>query len=102
MYNMLSVVHTENSYGLTFVPAARLATDFERQVLNARIFFIYFVTIQKRGSLDQGSDHYHNAEARQQNLMSLVNQHQELGPLRPAVAKLPSDLDQYSGHCRRS
>jgi len=24
MYNMLSVVHTENSYGLTIVPAARL------------------------------------------------------------------------------
>jgi hypothetical protein len=96
MYNMLNVVRTERSYGETFVPATRLATDFERQVLNARIYFIYFVTIQKPGSLEKGMERYHNAELCQQELMSLVNQHQELSDFRPGVAKLRDDLDQYS------
>jgi hypothetical protein len=96
MYNMLSVVNAERSYGQTFVPATRLATDFERQVLNARINFIYYVTIQKSGSLEQGTERYHNAELCQQELTSLVNRHEELGILRPGVVKLRDDLDEYS------
>ena len=44
------------------LPLARLSIDVERQFLNARIGFIYFVTIQKPGSLDKGWAAYRNAQ----------------------------------------
>jgi methyl-accepting chemotaxis protein len=96
MYNMQGVVHTEESHALTFAPAIVLATDFERELFNARIFFIYFVTIQKPGSLDAGMERYRNAKLLQQELVSMVGQHEELSPLRPGVAKVGEDLTAYS------
>jgi len=39
------------------LPELALATAFERDMLNARIFFIYHVTIQKPGALaSEGSE----------------------------------------------
>ncbi len=35
-------------------PEMQLATKLERDLLNARINFIYFITIQKEGSFDKG------------------------------------------------
>jgi methyl-accepting chemotaxis protein len=96
MYNMLKLVTIQISHEQTFGPAISLTTDFERQVLNARISFIYFVAIQKVGSLDQGNEHYRNAELGQQDLVALINRHEELGVLRPGAAKLRADLNQYS------
>ena len=96
MYDILAVVRTQNSHQEIFVPAGKLATDFEREALNARIFFIYHVTIQKPGSLDKGWEHYHNAESRQRELMTFVTQHDQLRELRPAVAQLGQDVDAYA------
>jgi methyl-accepting chemotaxis protein len=95
LYNMQSVVRTEKVATQSLIPATVLATDFEREILNARIFFIYHVTIQKPGALDKGWVRYHNAEARQQDLMKLVSQRPELNRLQPSVAKLKDDLDVY-------
>src|SRR5579871_3664801 len=36
----------------------QLATAFEREILNARIHFIYHVTIQKPGALEAGWDRF--------------------------------------------
>jgi methyl-accepting chemotaxis protein len=96
IYNMQNVVRTESMNSQMLVPADELATGFEREILNARIFFIYHVTIQKPGVLDKGWERFHNAQARQQELQTLVDQHQELGSLRPVVAKMKDDLDVYS------
>jgi len=96
MYNMHAIVSNELGRSRTLYPANAMATDFERQILNARIFFIYHVTIQKSGALQQGWDHYHTAEDQLRQLATLVQQHEELRDLRPQVAKLTSDLDDYS------
>ena len=61
-YTMRSVLESEESHIRSYGPAKKMTTDFERHVLNARIFFIYFVTIQKPGSLDKGWERYHQAE----------------------------------------
>ena len=96
IYNMQNVVRTENTAAQTLIPAIASTTGFEREILNARIFFIYYVTIQKPGSLDKGWARFHNAQTRQQELQALVDQHQELSSLRPVVAKMKNDLDGYS------
>jgi hypothetical protein len=96
IYNMQKVVRTENSNSQSLAPANATATAFEREVLNARIFFIYYVTIQKPGTLEKGWERYHNAEARLQELQTLVAQHDELSALRPSVEKLKQDVDAYS------
>jgi hypothetical protein len=96
LYSMQDVIRKENSHTQIFVPAEVLATGFEREVLNARINFIYYVTIQKPDALDKGWERYHNAETRLRDLQMLVNAHEELRPLRPAVAKLKEDLDAYA------
>lgn len=95
LYNLQAVEGTESASSKIFAPATVLAMDFEREILNARIFFIYHVTIQKQGALDKGWVRYHNAEARQKDLMTMVSQHPELKELQPSVEKLKNDLDVY-------
>jgi len=96
LYNMQYVVHTDNSEMTSLAPANAVATAFEREVLNARIFFIYYVTIQKPGALEKGQERFQNAQVRQQELQTLVAEHEELSAMRPAVAKLKDDLNVYS------
>ena len=95
IHTMHSVLASENSHAQSYVPATQMATDFERHVLNARIFFIYFVTIQKPGSLDKGWERYRQAEKQQKDLLTFVNGSEELRELRPEVEQLGSDLDAY-------
>lgn len=45
----------------SYLPELRLASEFEREVLNARIQFIYHVTVQKPGALEAGWKRYRNA-----------------------------------------
>ncbi len=91
-----SMLNIQKAHSQSFVPAKRLTASFERESLNARIFFIYFVTIQKPGSLDNGWKRYHNAEARVRDLEALVNAHDELRTLRVPVEKLKADVAAYS------
>ncbi len=92
---MQAVLDGQTSHAEAFVPAKRQAAAFEREILNARIFFIYFVTIQKPGSLEKGWERYHNAQAALQELTTQVGQHEELSVLRAPVAKLQADIDSY-------
>jgi len=84
------------AHALSFVPAKRLTTDFERDLLNARIFFIYYVTIQKPGSLESGWQRYHGAQSRMEEIAALVDEHPELANLRGPVAQLRQDVANYS------
>jgi len=89
---MHSAVNNENVHVNSYLPATQMATDFERDILNARIFFIYYVTIQKPGSVDKGWERYHQAEKQQKDLVEFVESHPNLHELRPAVAKLTYHL----------
>jgi methyl-accepting chemotaxis protein len=95
-YTMRSVAEAEKSHIASYVPAAQLATDFERGILNARIQFIYFVTIQKPGTLDQGWDRFHKAQEQQRKLSELVESDPALKVLRPGVELVRTDLDAYA------
>ncbi len=92
----MSMVHDRQlSHSQGFVPAKRLTTNFEREILNARIFFIYYVTIQKPGALDNGWKHYREVGSTLTQLSTLAAGRDDLRVLRAPVAKLQSDLDAY-------
>lgn len=95
LYNMQNVVRTENVDTQSLNPADVLATDFEREILNARVNFIYYLTIQKPGAIEAGLARLHKAEARQKELLALVDAHAELSAIRPTVSKLKDDMDAY-------
>jgi len=80
-----------------FLPETRLATAFEREILTARIFFIYHVTIQKPGALDSGWEHYRKARELMPKLSQQVSASSELAGLAKQTADLAADLETYDG-----
>ena len=92
---MQKMVQAQAMHATSFVPAKRMSAAFEREILNARIFFIYHVTIQKPNALASGWARYHNAEARLQGLSDQVNQQDELNVVKAPVAQLRLDLAAY-------
>jgi len=77
------------------LPVTQQLTSFERELLNARINFIYYVTIQKPGALDKGWERYHNAEKVQRDLIELTHRQDDLHDLQAPLLKLHADLDTY-------
>ncbi len=94
------VVMQHGSHAMTgisheYLPEMRLATAFESEILNARIFFIYHVTIQKPGALNSGWDHFKKAQELMPQLNAQVAASPELQSLRKPTAELAGDLTAY-------
>jgi len=84
-----------NVVSAEYLPETELATQIEREVLNARIHFIYFVTIQKEGSLDKGWERFRNAQQALPKLQDLVNRSDVFADIRPDVEQLVRDFASY-------
>jgi hypothetical protein len=84
-----------------FLPENRLATAFEREILTARIFFIYHVTIQKPGALASGWEHYQKARELMPKLSEQVSASSELAGLGKQTAELATDLETYDVSLRK-
>jgi len=78
-----------------YLPEMNLAVAFEREILNARIHFIYHVTIQKPGSLDAGWERFRKAEDLATKLSVQSESLAALEPLRPPTRQLVADLGKY-------
>ncbi len=78
-----------------YLPETNLASQIERELLNARIHFIYFVTMQKEGSLDKGWDRFRNAQQELPKLQALVNHSDTFADIRPDVDQLCRDFESY-------
>ncbi len=86
---------TMSALARDYLPELGLSTAFEREILNARIFFIYHVTIQKPGALESGWERFRNARALLPELSQRAAASPSLEPLRRPTQKLGADLDQY-------
>lgn len=78
------------------LPEEALANQIEAELLNARIHFIYYVTIQKEGHLSKGWDRFHNGQAALPKLRKLVDESPALDSLRGEVAQLTTDFNNYA------
>jgi hypothetical protein len=77
------------------LPEVALATAFEREILNARIQFIYHVTIQKPGAVEAGWVRYRNARALVPKLLARVDSSEALRDLREPTRQMASNLERY-------
>ena len=78
-----------------FLPAGRMAAAVESALLNARIHFIYHVTIQKDGERERGWKFFRSAEAQLPELERLVGQSPQLEPLNPQTEALRAAMAEY-------
>ncbi len=78
-----------------YLPESELAGNIERELLNARIHFIYFVTIQKERSLEKGWERFRNAQQELPKLRELVSRSAALAAIRPEVDELNQDFNSY-------
>lgn len=83
------------SIAQAYLPMGETSREFESEVLNARIHFIYYVTIQKPGSKEKGWERFGRAETILPKLRELVNSKPELAPMQPQVGDLEADLGSY-------
>jgi len=94
-FSMWHAAMTMSELAREQLPELALATAFEREILNARIFFIYHVTIQKPGALEAGWVRFRNARELMPKLREQVATSAQLAALRNPTQRLAVDLDQY-------
>jgi len=78
-----------------YLPENELASKVERDLLNARIHFIYYVTVQKEGSLPKGWDRFHMAEKEIPQLRAVLAGSPTMAALRPEADQLQHDFEAY-------
>jgi methyl-accepting chemotaxis protein len=91
----LETSHKLNVLSSSYLPVTELAGQVEREVLNARINFIYFVTVQKKGSLEKGWVRFHAAQKDLPRLQELIEHSEVFSDARPQVEQLRKDFDAY-------
>lgn len=99
---MSRVLAVQREHAAGLIPAAEFANDLQREMLNARISLIYFVTIQKAGSRDLGMKHLETAKAMLVKLTALAMRREELSGLRPLLANLNRELADYEEELGRT
>jgi len=95
LWIMMRTSHQLDVVGSQYLLMNQAAGEVERELLNARIHFIYFVTVQKKGSLEKGWPRFRNAEAAYSKLGQVVKQSDALAGARPEVEQLGRDIDAY-------
>ena len=80
----------------SLLPLLERAEEFEREILNARIAFIYYATINKPGSLEQGWARYHQAQDALADLHTLSRANQRRGMLEPRLEALDTAWETYA------
>jgi len=92
---MLSESRGTREVAQAYLPETELAVAFEREILNARIHFIYHVTVQKPGSLPAGWARFAKVRELMPKLSEQVASSEQLAPLREQTRRLAVDLDEY-------
>jgi hypothetical protein len=78
-----------------YLPEIRLGTTIERDLLNARVFFIYFATVRKPGTLDLGWKKFRQAKDELAKLHQLIEGSERLSWLQPDVDALADSVKAY-------
>jgi methyl-accepting chemotaxis protein len=77
-----------------YIPLRDAAEEFERRILNARIFFIYYVTIQKPGTKENGWKQFEMARPELPKLVAVTDTLED-SHARDATARLSNAFEKY-------
>ncbi len=86
--------------GARYLPQEARAIAYEREILNARIHFIYHMTVQKPGALDAGWVRFGKAKAEIQQ-MERLSQEEGMADIRPRLMELNEDMATYETQLRK-
>ena len=78
-----------------YLPELQLAAQIERDFLNARLNYVYFLTIRKKGSLDQAQQYFLSAQQQLEGFKEVVDASLNFVSIQPDAAKLEQDLATY-------
>jgi hypothetical protein len=98
LYALWMTMQTSDKLSLVsseYLPEMELAAQVEREVLNARIHFVYFVTVQKAGSLEKGWERFRRSQQQLAKLQALVERSADFAALRPDLDQLRRDFASY-------
>jgi len=84
-----------NDVATQYLPETLLASSVERELLNARIQFIYYVTIQRPGTLEKGRERLRKAQRQLPELLALVNGSDVFASIRPQAGRLGDSFAAY-------
>ena len=93
--------HAMTRISSNYIPEMTLASAFEREILNARIHFIYHVTIQKPGSLAKGWERFGKAQKLLPELQAMAASAPEMAPMVGPTNQLGADLRTYEEDLRQ-
>jgi hypothetical protein len=77
------------------LPQMQLASNFEREILNARINFVYHITVRKPGALEAGWEHYRKAQNILEQLKQTASQPGQ-EPIREPIERLSAAVEAYN------
>lgn len=83
------------------MPILKLATEFERELLNARPHFVYFLTVQSAGSLNQGRQRYESAGRKLNEIESLSQSLQMSEERRRLVGEMRRAYNDYGEYLQK-
>ena len=92
---MIRSAEANRSNTASLLPLLERAEEFERGILNARIAFIYYATIQKPGSLDQGLSRYQEAQTALMDLHTLAMGNPHLTLIQSRIEALDGNWEAY-------
>ena len=95
VYFFATASSTFSSLKSELLPGMNLSARLEQLVLNARIHFIYHVTIQRPGELAVGWEYLHQAQALLPEFLAHVRRSPALAPLRGEADQVEQNMRDY-------
>jgi methyl-accepting chemotaxis protein/methyl-accepting chemotaxis protein-1 (serine sensor receptor) len=83
------------------LPVTRLATGFERHILNARIHLIYHATIQKEGAKAAGLERLQQAKASIPEIEKAVEASRALADVVPLAKRMDQEMTAYQADLQK-
>ena len=95
VYFFATVLQTFSALTAEQLPGMELSARLEQLLLNARIHFIYHVTIQKPGELAVGWEHFHQAQALLPKVLEQIRRSPSLASMVPDAAEMEQSMSAY-------
>jgi len=78
-----------------YMPVMQMSQEFEREILTARVNFIYHALIQKPGSLEEANRHYATAHAASARLSAMAASNKDAATFQSTISELDRKLTVY-------
>ena len=97
---MSSATMSAEATSQVYVPIMQLSGEFEREILTARVNFVYHALVQKPGALEEANLHYEKAREASEKLSTMASGDPHLAAFQPAISNLSERFAAYDAALR--